>query len=679
MPHLVRFLSNRRLFWGLTGVLALSALIWLVAPLLPATRFGDPGSRLSRQLLIALCLLLWFLLQLLPQLWRRRTNARLLARLQMSGEEQAELQATGEMLDDRFLQALQLLKTAQFGSAAPRGLAGWLAHRRAPYLYQLPWYLIIGAPGAGKTSALVNSGLEFPLASPLGNTAMRGIGGTRHCDWWFSRQAVLLDTAGRYALQESQRTRDAGEWQTFIRLLKRYRPRQPINGVIVTLSVADLLGDAASARQAQASALRQRLEELHQQTGITFPVYVMVTKTDLLQGFVRYYQQLDKSERAQRMGISFPWPEPVSHAQLLAEFTPRFQQLCGQLTAGLADRMAQETDLSLRAECFQFPQEFAALAPLLTDYLSTLFASDRQLAGCIPRGLFFTSATQEGLPFDRVMGELSRKLQLPPRRQPSLSDWDSVSRQAPIPAGKGQSFFIHDLLTRVVFAEHSLAGSDGRWEQRQRLLHRLGYAALGGGLLLCCALWLTSYQRNQQWLQQVGQQLPRMQQQASRIGNPDGESFADLLPLLNSLASLAHGDAFALDAPPAALRAGLYRGDQVGEAATSVYQVALKSLLLPQVTLLITATLRNDDGQDPRYSRRALSAYQMLYQPQHYNGAFLRGWVMQQLTLSAPRLTDQQRSQLEEHLSALLVGQVQRSPFARDNQLLRRGDDDRQQ
>ena len=131
------------------------------------------------------------------------------------------------------------------------------------------------------------------------------MGGTRHCDWWFTDQAVLLDTAGRYTLQESQRTRDASEWQTFITLLKRFRPRQPINGVIMTISVADLLSDSAEVRYAQANALRKRMAELHQQTGIHFPVYIMVTKTDLLKGFMSYFARLEKNQREQIWGFPF--------------------------------------------------------------------------------------------------------------------------------------------------------------------------------------------------------------------------------------------------------------------------------------------------------------------------------------------------------------------------------------
>jgi type VI secretion system protein ImpL len=51
--------------------------------------------------------------------------------------------------------------------------------------------------------------------------------------------------------------------------------------VIVTVSVADLLTQSGDASREQALNLRKRLTELHEQLGIRFPVYVLVTKADL--------------------------------------------------------------------------------------------------------------------------------------------------------------------------------------------------------------------------------------------------------------------------------------------------------------------------------------------------------------------------------------------------------------
>src|SRR5690606_34480119 len=62
-------------------------------------------------------------------------------------------------------------------------------------LYALPWYVIVGPPAAGKTTALEKSGLAF-ASGKAGGAKVRGTAGTRNCDWWFSRDAILLDTAG---------------------------------------------------------------------------------------------------------------------------------------------------------------------------------------------------------------------------------------------------------------------------------------------------------------------------------------------------------------------------------------------------------------------------------------------------------------------------------------------------
>ena len=101
-------------------------------------------------------------------------------------------------------------------------------------LYDLPWYVFIGAPGSGKTTALLNSGLKFPLGQRGGKAAVRGVGGTRNCDWWFTDEAVFLDTAGRYTTQDSDAASDSDGWREFLALLRKYRTRRPVNGIILT-------------------------------------------------------------------------------------------------------------------------------------------------------------------------------------------------------------------------------------------------------------------------------------------------------------------------------------------------------------------------------------------------------------------------------------------------------------
>ncbi len=668
----VRHLLTHRLLWSLIGVTALSCLVWMLGPLWVWGETRPLEPIFSRQLAVALLCFCWTLFQLIPAIWRGWFNSKLLNRLQsMSQEELSDRHSTEQVLTQRFSEAALRLKRAQFGRHHQKS---WLARFQSHYLYELPWYLIVGAPGAGKTTALLNAGLSFPLTDTHGNSAVRGVGGTRHCDWWFTDSAVLIDTAGRYALQESQRARDSAEWQSFINLLKRYRTRQPINGVILTISVADLLTDTAEARHAQATALRCRMAELHQQTGIHFPVYIMVTKTDLLKGFLSFHAGLSKPQRDAIWGFTFPWEPGKPHKdEWQSSFTARFRRLEQQLKQQLAERMAAERDLTQRADSFLFPQEFGSLRPLLNEYLDVIFSRHEDDIAWSARGLFFTSGTQEGLPFDRIMGALNRKLQLPQSGDHTLAAWDSVNRSNPIPGNKGQSYFIRDLLSELVFRESGLAGSNRHWEYRNRLLHRIGYGALAGALVLLCGLWLTSYVQNQRYLEQVASRIAPLTQQSQQVIHQPVENIFDLLPFLNNLVKLPLSDRFSLDNPPLTMRAGLYRGTQVSDAAWVLYQNALKSLLLPRVAQQITHLLRDDPGTDNAYSRNALRAYQMLYQPRNYDGTFLRSWLFENLQRTLPAdVSVRDLQQLDWHLSQLLDQQIQSSPYARDNALMMR-------
>ncbi|MBW1251641.1 type VI secretion system membrane subunit TssM [Pantoea allii] len=664
-----RLFLTHRLLWSFIGVTALSCLLWMLGPLIAWDETRPLEPALHREIAVSTLYLLWIVLQLIPAVYRAWYNSRLLDRLQVvESDDPAERQATEALLSQRFSDAAMRLKRTHFG----RRQGSLWARINANYLYQLPWYLMIGAPGAGKTTALLNAGLKFPLTDTFGHEAVRGVGGTRHCDWWFTDSAVLIDTAGRYALQESQRARDASEWQSFINLLKRYRARQPINGVIMTISVADLLSDSAEARFEQANALRERLTELHQHTGIHFPVYIMLTKTDLLKGFMSYFGTLDKARRDAIWGFTFPWDAGKPNKQdWHPHFDLQFTQLAQKLQLQLADQMTHERDLNERAECFLFPQEFSSLRPLLSEYLDIVFSQRADTVAWNPRGLFFTSGTQEGLPFDRVMGELSRKLQLRQAGSHSIAAWDRVNRNSPIPGNKGQSFFIRDLLSNLVFKESGLAGSNRRWEYRNQLLHWIGYGMLAGALVIMSGLWLVSYYQNQHYLQQVSARMPVISQQSQQVIHQPADNIFDLLPFLNNLVKLPVSDQFSLDNPPFTMRAGLYRGNQVSDAAWALYQNALKSLLLPRVAQQITNLLRNDPGDDNEYSRNALRAYQMLYQPRNYDGEFLRAWLLQNLQRSLPdKVSARDLQQLDWHLSQLLDQQIQSSPYARDNALM---------
>src|ERR1044072_2601116 len=207
-----------------------------------------------------------------PRILRRRKSSEQLAE---GIGEAAKEEDDGVVLKDKMKDALATLKKAGGG--------------KGDYLYDLPWYLIIGPPGAGKTTALVNSGLKFPLPRGATPAAVAGVAGTRDCDWLFTDDAVLVDTAGRYTTQDSDAKADQKSWFAFLDLLKKNRSRQPIHGVIIAISLEDLMMLSSADLAAHSNAIRARLLELHERLKVDFPVYAIFTKADLVAGFIEFF------------------------------------------------------------------------------------------------------------------------------------------------------------------------------------------------------------------------------------------------------------------------------------------------------------------------------------------------------------------------------------------------------
>ncbi|TFW14753.1 type VI secretion system membrane subunit TssM, partial [Duganella callida] len=509
------------------------------------------------------------------------------------------------------------------------------------YLYQLPWYMLVGAPGSGKTTTLLHSGLKFPLADALGPGAIGGVGGTRNCDWWFTDEAVLLDTAGRYTTQDSHQEVDQAGWNGFLALLKKHRPRRAINGAVVTVSVADLLQQGAAGRLAQAQAIRARLQELHTSLGTGFPIYVTVTKCDLLAGFMEFFDNLGREERAQVWGMTFPVPADGQPAAALASFPARFQELERQLQVRVLERVQQERDLQRRALVYRFPQQFAAIGEVLGSFLNEVFQATRFEEAALLRGVYFTSGTQEGSPIDRVMA--------------SLASTFGLDRKALAPnAASGRSYFITRLLRELMFKEAWLGGSDGRYEQRRQRLRWLAgglaavlFVAVGAGLL-------TSYVRNRHYVDEVTVRSAELEKLA-RAAPLEG-SVTGVLPLLNAARELPGGYAQRDAGVPLLNRFGLNQADKLGAGAQTTYRRLLRGTLLPRIANRLEDVLRRGDANNQELLYETLRVYLMLGQPSHLDAESVQAWLSFDWRRNLPDASPEQRDQLAMHVAALFDG-----------------------
>lgn len=638
------------------GVLAATALLWFVGPLVMIAGAVPLAGEPARWAAIAVVVLG----VLGRAAWRTARSAQRNRRLMEGLMRRAEKPMPGTpgadevaVITKRFEQAVALLRRSRIGGKRP-----WLAALTGrPFVYELPWYVIIGAPGAGKTTALVNSGLEFPLADEVGEKVIRGIGGTRNCDWWFASEAVLIDTAGRYTTHDSDRVVDRTAWLGFLKLLVRYRPRRPINGVLLTISVSDLLSASPEKRAAHANELRQRIEELHDHLGIAFPVYVLITKTDLLAGFMEFFADFDKDERGQVWGVTFPYQSGAKGDGPLLRMASDFAALEKRLNDCLIDRLHHEHDRERRAAVYTFPQQWRVLRQTLFDFLQTMGSGLRAELRPFVRGVYFTSATQEGTPMDRALGGLARALGL-------------TSRILPAARPSGKTFFVTRLLRDVVFAEAGLAGTNLRWRRRRQLLAWGAMGATACTVVAATAFSWRAYADNRDWLAGLGTRLPGLQQQVAAARQAPSTDLVALLPTLDALAGFA-GPAEALPQRRTRPSMGLDRSEMLTAASQDAYLRTLREAFLPRIAARLEQRMRGGAPEHVGLIYESLKAYLMLFGGRNFDAPALRAYLGAdwEATLGSG-VRPEQREALRRHLDRLLATGEVGAPSNADPQLV---------
>ena len=246
--------------------------------------------------------------------------------------------------------------------------------RKGDSTYALPWFLIIGAGASGKTEAVKSSGIFSALTSTTAE------GATQNCDWWVSNSMLLLDTAGRYTIPTDVE-RDRGEWYRLLRLIKYYHGREPLSGMIVTVAIDYLASQPDEKLRADAGQARERIEETIQELGADFPVYILLTKCDLLEGFAEFFGALPVRVLNQAVGwiddppagtAGGPPRGAAAFRRLQNGLESTHQRLNVLGTSVLNGKVAEE----LCQPLFCFPEEFRAFTRPLGVFAEVLSNDD---------------------------------------------------------------------------------------------------------------------------------------------------------------------------------------------------------------------------------------------------------------------------------------------------------------
>lgn len=522
-----------------------------------------------------------------------------------------------DAIRDRMRDAIKSIKSSRLGEAKGREA-----------LYELPWYMIIGNPAAGKSTAIANSGLAFPFAEEHG-TIIQGIGGTRNCDWYFTSEGIILDTAGRYSVETENRS----EWLGFLDLLRKHRPRAPINGIIVAASIADLTENRPEFIIDLAKKLRNRVQDLTEYLEVIPPIYIVFTKMDLIAGFNDFFSNLDEHERNQVWGATLPF-QPEGSDNLVADFDRYFDELSDGLQEMSLAQMSLQRDKQISPAALTLPLEFKEIRSALRTFISTLFEDNPFQFKPVFRGFYFTSALQEPAKLQKASGKISQHFHLAP-----------ADKETETSATESRSYFLLDMFRKVIFADKQLVRQYSSKQQRQTRFVALVGTALALSLIM--AGWTWSYTNNRQLVANVEADL----KSAVAIQQEQVDLSSRLKALLILQDRLQQLKTYRNN-HPMMLGLGLYQGKNIEKKLREEYFKGMQQIMLTPVTQNLEAYLEkvvehhdelgfteesdssiNKSGTSSEYSApsptdteqayNALKAYLMLKEPQHVEPVLL--------------------------------------------------------
>jgi len=635
LKAIFRFLFSRRL-WTFIGILLLCALIWLFGPLVSVGDMVPLADDLVRMIVIAVILVLWLFSLLLAQLRAAKKNQLFVTELATPEKPKVALpgEANVAEINTKFAQVLTEMKRSKLGGKK--------------FLRDMPWYVIIGPPGSGKTTALRQSGLHFPIDL---SDDLKGVGGTRNCDWFFTEDAVLVDTAGRYVQQQSDPEIDSAEWLGFLDMLKKHRGKRALNGVILTLSLKELLAGEAAVRE-HGREIRKRLTELRERLQIQLPVYLMLTKVDLVPGFEAFFGTLPTKDREQVWGATLPTDARIDRTTIEREV----KALLANLETRLSSRMAEDVPLDQRAEVFRFPAQVERLEAPLKLLIDTVFGESRYEESPWLRGFYLTSATQEGSPIDRLVGELAGSFGL------------SADTPARRPFGEKRSYFLRNMLTDLIFPEAGLGTFDAAAEERRKWIWRGSLAGASLLTLLAGLLFLFSFLRYSGGIDDQERLLADL---SGRLANVAArQAPTDPLDLELALDGVTEVKAAATEVPTSPLTfIGPTARSELAEAQRIAYDQSLRNILEPRMVAMLEATMWRQI-RDPEYLLGALKVYYMMTGLAPYDREFAAQWWQEQLPVNAPIDPFPTEAALEHQLAAIDRMGSEEQKIAPDNALV---------
>lgn len=238
-------------------------------------------------------------------------------------------------------------------------------------LYDLPWLLFIGDEDAGLPALLAAARRE--ASSPSFTQAALAVGETGGEGFWrwHLLPAMIAIESRPATVHEPATPLERGLWYQALLALADQRERLPLNGLVVCVSAASLLGDAQRLA-ADAARLRRRVDEAAELLRLHLPVYLLVTGLDRLEGYEVLRDALSPAVRAQALGHRLP-----DNAAAAARPDALFEPLALRLHALRMGLLRSQTAPARRQAIHAFVEQVRALQPGVRTFAQQLFEPAR--------------------------------------------------------------------------------------------------------------------------------------------------------------------------------------------------------------------------------------------------------------------------------------------------------------
>lgn len=478
-------------------------------------------------------------------------------------------------------------------------------------VYRLPWYLVIGEAGAGKSTMLRAAGFRQGRREvEPGDASPRG---------WCGDDAVLFEaTIGGQGDEENGRL--------LLRRLKRARRRCPINGIIVVIPAGRIMDEDEAARAHASDAIRARIEQAYRACGRRVPVYVLVTHVDRLTGFDAFVGDMREATRERPLGVTFPLRQEARGGGRATRFAQAFDALARVGQSHVIEHLPVRADPKRAAMTCRFPRSLARLTVPLTRFVCGGFdAISERAEPVLLRAVHLSAVLNEGVAACARSSQRGR---------------DGVSANDAMCFG---ARFLRD----IVFDERNLVFSRHALPHRRAVLRSVA-AVSTVALAACVGVGLvTQYWRGSAAVAATAPAATALVEAAGR--GVDASTPGSMLRLLDAAHGLPCGAAWQDASDGWIARLELVREMHLERACREAYGTVLRETMQPYVVARMTARLKDAHvGTSVQYD--TLRAYLMLGDRSHFDRTTILTWVDRQIAEAA--LSESERAAWIAHARA---------------------------